>query len=29
MKRWVFYSSLMKGRVITYTKTIITIVSIK
>ena len=29
LKRWVFYSSLMKGRVATYTKTIITIVSIK
>ena len=26
---WVFYSSLMKGRVTSYTKTIITIVSIK
>jgi len=29
LKRWVFYSSLMKGRVTTYTKTIITTVSIK
>ena len=28
-KRWVFYSSLMKGRVTTYTKTIITVVSVK
>jgi len=29
LKRWVSYSSLMKGRVITYTKTVTTIVSIK
>ena len=29
VKRWVFYSSLMKGRVTTYTKTIFTTVSIK
>jgi len=29
LKRWVFYSSLMKGRVTNYTKTVITIVSIK